>query len=206
MNQLKSVNNGALGSYGYAGNGKRVKEPENGVTTYYVISSVLGLAREVTSAGVQQAYVMSGNSVVVQLNPNGQFYWLPLDRLGSGRKMTDASGNMTYRSEFDLYGKLLYEWSSPATNSSGVGDRCGDVGGGEYLHYLALRPDRQLSLPGDLRARRMSAGHDHCRGRRRADEERGQNIQLTVDRQHRKTRSLLHGHLTKRVSSLHQKD
>jgi RHS repeat-associated protein len=28
--------------------------------------------------------------------------------------MTDSSGNMVYRAEFDPYGKLLYEWSSPA--------------------------------------------------------------------------------------------
>jgi RHS repeat-associated protein len=52
--------------------------------------------------------------VVAQLNPNGSFYWLHLDHLGSGRKMTDASGNMVYRAEFDPYGKLLFEWSSPS--------------------------------------------------------------------------------------------
>lgn len=68
---------------------------------------------EVTAAGVQRAYVMNGGAVVAQLNPNGQFYWLHLDHLGSGRKMTDSTGAMTYRAEFDPYGKLLYEWSSP---------------------------------------------------------------------------------------------
>ncbi len=78
-----------------------------------MISSVLGSAMEVTSAGVQRAYVMNGGSVVAQRNPNGQFYWLHLDHLGSGSKMTDSSGAMTYRAEFDPYGKLLYEWSSP---------------------------------------------------------------------------------------------
>jgi RHS repeat-associated protein len=113
-NRLKSVNNGSLGSYGYDGNGKRVKKTESGVTTYYVISSVLGSVLEVTSAGVQRAYVMSNGAVVAQLNPNGSFYWLHLDHLGSGRKMTDTSGTMVYRAEFDPYGKLLYEWSSPS--------------------------------------------------------------------------------------------
>jgi RHS repeat-associated protein len=90
-----------------------VKKTESGVTTYYVISSVLGSVLEVTSAGVQRAYVISGSAVVAQLNPNGSFYWLHLDHLGSGRKMTDTSGTMVYRAEFDPYGKLLYEWSSP---------------------------------------------------------------------------------------------
>jgi RHS repeat-associated protein len=112
-NRLKSVNNGSLGSYGYDGNGKRVKKSESGTTTYYVISSVLGSAMEVTSAGVQRAYVMSGSSVVAQLNPNSSFYWLHLDHLGPGRKMTDSSGNVVYRAEFDPWGKLTYEWSSP---------------------------------------------------------------------------------------------
>ncbi|HEX4949778.1 MAG TPA: hypothetical protein VFZ34_24145 [Blastocatellia bacterium] len=32
-NRLKSVNSGALGSYGYDGNGKRVKKTESGTTT-----------------------------------------------------------------------------------------------------------------------------------------------------------------------------
>jgi RHS repeat-associated protein len=41
--------------------------------------------------------------VVAQLNPNG-----------SGRKMTDASGAVVYRAEYDPWGKLLYEWSAPA--------------------------------------------------------------------------------------------
>jgi RHS repeat-associated protein len=56
---------------------------------------------------------MGGGSVVAQLNPNGNFYWLHLDHLGSGRKMTDSTGALVYRAEFDPYGKLLYEWSSP---------------------------------------------------------------------------------------------
>ncbi len=34
-NRLKSVNSGSLGSYGYDGNGKRVKKSESGTTTYY---------------------------------------------------------------------------------------------------------------------------------------------------------------------------
>jgi RHS repeat-associated protein len=56
---------------------------------------------------------VNGNLIIAQLNPNGSFYWLHLDHLGSGRKMTDISGTMVYRAEFDPYGKLLYEWSSP---------------------------------------------------------------------------------------------
>ena len=99
-------------SYGFDGNGKRVKKTEGGASTYYVYSSVMGSAvMEVASGGVQRAYVMGSGNVIAQRNADGQFYWLHADHLGSGRKMTDTSGNLTYRAEFDPYGKLLYEWS-----------------------------------------------------------------------------------------------
>ncbi len=111
-NRLKSVNNGTSGSYGFDGNGKRVKKTEGGASTYYVYSSVIGSAvMEVATTGVQRAYVMNGGNVVAQRNADGQFYWLHPDHLGSGRKMTDTSGNLTYRAEFDPYGKLILEWS-----------------------------------------------------------------------------------------------
>ena len=43
-------------SYGFDGNGKRVKKTEGGASTYYVYSSVIGRAvMEVASAGVQRA-------------------------------------------------------------------------------------------------------------------------------------------------------
>ncbi len=54
---------------------------------------------------------MNGSNVIAQRNSDGSFYWLHQDHLGSGRKMTDTSGTMTYRAEFDPYGKLLLEWS-----------------------------------------------------------------------------------------------
>jgi RHS repeat-associated protein len=113
-NRLQSVNNGSLGSYGYDGNGKRVKKTESGTTTYYVYSSFLDAAvLEVTSAGVQRAYVSGGRGkMVALLSPDGNFYWIHQDHLGSGRKMTNSSGTVIYRAEFDPYGKLLYEWSS----------------------------------------------------------------------------------------------
>ena len=73
-NRLKSVNGGTSGSYGFDGNGKRVKKTEGGASTYYVYSSVIGSAvMEVASAGVQRAYVMNGGSVVAQRNPKRGF-------------------------------------------------------------------------------------------------------------------------------------
>ncbi len=112
-NRLKNVNGGTLGSYGYDGNGKRVKKTEGGADTYYVYSSVIGRAvMEVNSSSVQRAYVMGAGGVIAQRNPDGNFYWLHQDHLKNGRKMTDTSGNLKYRAEFDPYGKLLYEWTA----------------------------------------------------------------------------------------------
>ena len=138
-NRLKSVNGGTSGSYGFDGNGKRVKKTEGGASTYYVYSSVIGSAvMEVTSAGVQRAYVMNGGSVVAQRNPDGNFYWLHADHLGSGRKMTNASGNLTYRAEFDPYGKLTYEWSAtPNQNTKKFTGYERDAGSG--LDYAQAR-------------------------------------------------------------------
>jgi RHS repeat-associated protein len=42
------------------------------------------------------------------------------DHLGSGRKLTDANGNVVYRGEFDPHGQVMLEWSDPsgATNKN----------------------------------------------------------------------------------------
>ena len=112
-NRLKSVNGGTSGSYGFDGNGKRVKKTEGGQTIYYVYSTAIGWpVMEVTSSGVHRAYVMNGASVIAERSYDGNFYWVHKDHLGSGRKMTNTSGNLTYRAEYDPYGKLLYEWSA----------------------------------------------------------------------------------------------
>ena len=123
----------------FDGNGKRVKKAEGGANTYYVYSSVIGSAvMEVNSSSVQRAYVMNGGAVVAQRNPDGNFYWLHADHLGSGRKMTNTSGNLTYRAEFDPYGKLLYEWSAtPNQNTKKFTGYERDAGSG--LDYAQAR-------------------------------------------------------------------
>ena len=112
-NRMKSVNGGNSGSFGYDGNGKRVKKVEGTVTIYSVYSSVIGAdVMEVTTAGVQRAYIRNGGSVVAQLNANGNFYWMHVDHLGSGHVMTDTTGALAYRAELDPHGVLLFEWNA----------------------------------------------------------------------------------------------
>ncbi|MDX2043139.1 MAG: RHS repeat-associated core domain-containing protein, partial [Acidobacteriota bacterium] len=110
-NRLKTAS-GGTSSYGYDGDGKRVKKTENGATTYYVYSSKLGQSvMEVNSSSVQRAYVYSGSKLVAMQATDGQFYWLHTNHLGNSRAMTDGSGNLTYKGQFDPYGATLTEWS-----------------------------------------------------------------------------------------------
>ncbi|MBS1791291.1 MAG: RHS repeat protein [Acidobacteria bacterium] len=112
-NRLKEVGSGGTNVYGYDGDGKRVKKTESGATTYYVYSSKLGQSvMEVTASSVQRAYVYLGNKLVAMQATDGQFYWLHMNHLGNSRAMTDASGNLTYKGQFDPYGAALTEWSS----------------------------------------------------------------------------------------------
>jgi RHS repeat-associated protein len=66
------------------------------------------------SQGVYRAYVYAGAKLVAQQSYDGQFYWVHKDHLGSGHKLTNGSGAVVYRAEFDPHGRMLLEWSNPA--------------------------------------------------------------------------------------------
>ncbi|MBI1760462.1 MAG: RHS repeat protein, partial [Acidobacteria bacterium] len=109
-NRMTSVNNGALGQYGYDGAGMRVKKVEGGGTVWYVRSSTLGnTAIEVTSAGVQRAYVYAGDRLLAQQATDGQFYWSHTNHLGNARAMTEVNGNFAYQGQFDPHRQPLQE-------------------------------------------------------------------------------------------------
>ncbi|HMZ20570.1 MAG TPA: RHS repeat-associated core domain-containing protein, partial [Blastocatellia bacterium] len=111
VNRLKAVN-GGTGTYGYDGDGKRVRVTDGSAAVYYVYSSKLGQSvMEVTSASVQRAYVYNNGKIVAMQATDGQFYWLHTNHMGNSRAMTDASGTLTYKGQFDPYGATLTEWS-----------------------------------------------------------------------------------------------
>ena len=118
-NRLKTASNGTS-SYGYDGDGKRVKKTEGATTTYYVFSSKLGQSvMEVTPSSVQRAYVYESGKLMALQATDGQFYWVHPNHLNNVRAMTDASGNLTYKAQHDPYGQILSEWSlSGNTNLS----------------------------------------------------------------------------------------
>lgn len=113
--RMVSVNSGSWGSYGFDGDGKRVKKTEGGVSVYYVESLALGkTAFEVTSNGLNRAMVAYEGRTAAVLANDGQFYWVHADHLGTGRKLTSTSGTVAYRGEFDPHGNTLLETGSIA--------------------------------------------------------------------------------------------
>jgi RHS repeat-associated protein len=89
-----------------------VKQTANSTPTYYLWSSVFGQpALELNSSGnVVRAYVFSssGQRVALQAS-NGSFYWVHGDHLGSSHMLTDTSGSVAYRAEYDPHGNLRLE-------------------------------------------------------------------------------------------------
>ncbi|MGE0102576.1 MAG: RHS repeat domain-containing protein [Blastocatellales bacterium] len=122
-NRLKEVGVGGSNTYGYDGDGMRVRQSSGGMAMFYVRSSVLkNVAMEVTATGgAVRAYVQAGNKTVAMSSRDGQFYWLHTNHLNSSRSMTDINGTLVYKGQFDPYGKALLEWS--ATSDTGLNTR-----------------------------------------------------------------------------------
>jgi RHS repeat-associated protein len=55
--------------------------------------------------------------MVALLSNDGTFYWNHPDHLGSGRKLTDSTGAVRYRGEFDPHGQTLLEVTSGGTGT-----------------------------------------------------------------------------------------
>ncbi|HWQ31967.1 MAG TPA: carboxypeptidase regulatory-like domain-containing protein, partial [Blastocatellia bacterium] len=119
--RLKEVGTGGQNTYRYDGDGNRVKVVANGgAPIYYVKSSVLGqVAMEIegSQAVLNRAYVYASGKLVAEQTPDGQFYWTHNDHLGSTRRLTNTSGTVVYRGEFDPFGKTVLETGSVSLNS-----------------------------------------------------------------------------------------
>ena len=117
---LKEAGTGGQNVYGYDGNGQRIRKVENGgAALYYVRSTLLKeTALEVNQAqGVYRAYVRVGSQMVAEQSSDGGFYWLHNDHLGSSRKLTNLSGAVVYRGEFDPDGQAILETGTTNLNS-----------------------------------------------------------------------------------------
>ena len=72
---------------------------------------------EGSQAVLNRAYVYANGKLLAEQTPDGQFYWTHNDHLGSTRKLTNTSGVVVYRAEYDPFGQLLMETGSVSLNS-----------------------------------------------------------------------------------------
>ena len=90
----------------YDGDRLRVKKVENGVTTYYLRSSVLGgqVVSELGSNGsFQRGYVYLGNQMLA-IQQNNQVSWVHQDPVTKSQRITNSSGTITSSIDLDPWG------------------------------------------------------------------------------------------------------
>jgi RHS repeat-associated protein len=146
--------NGASSTYGYDGNGDRVRQTKWDGSLFYVRSSVLkDSVMEVNSTGAQRAYVYSTDGkLIAEQSTDSQFYWMHTNHLGSARAMTDVNGNLAYKGQFDPYGQTLFEWSSSGNTNLNTRKFTGyerDVTGLDYAKARTYNSGRGRFMQAD---------------------------------------------------------
>jgi YD repeat-containing protein len=129
-------------SMAYDGNGQRVKFVQNGHSTYYVISSVVGQAiSELDQSGLKRrSYVYARTQVVAKQEGNA-VQWDNRDASGRSTRMTDSGGNVASRVELDPLSVAVDPTNVPQGNSPYVYNPVGFYG-------TPQEPDEGCSLGG----------------------------------------------------------
>jgi len=107
-NRLARVSGGASASFVYDGDGQRVAQTINDVTTYFI-----GNYYEVTNGVVTKYYYAGGQRIA--LRQNGTLYYLLSDHLGSTTLVTDASGNIVSELRYKPWGETRHNSGSTPT-------------------------------------------------------------------------------------------
>jgi RHS repeat-associated protein len=103
-NRLTSVVSGAVTTqFGYNGDGDRISQTVNGLTTEYILDPI-GLAQVlVETNGGQSNYYLPG---LAQYNNSGAEYFVH-DRLGSIRQIVDPTSQLLLAQSFEPFGNVL---------------------------------------------------------------------------------------------------
>jgi RHS repeat-associated protein len=122
-------------SFVYDGDGRRVAQTINGVTTYFVGNYYEKQGNTITKyyyAGSQRVAMREGNAL----------YYLLTDHLGSTSLTTDADGNMVSELRYSAWGSVRYTYSSTPTDYTYTGQYSDsyinllDYGSRRYDPYL----------------------------------------------------------------------
>lgn len=103
FDHLTSISGATTASYGYDGDGNRIAETINGVSSTYLLDTAAPLPARIaaTSSAGQTRYVY-GLQRALDVAPNGSQQYEHADALDSVRLLTDANGNA-----------LSYDWYNP---------------------------------------------------------------------------------------------
>jgi hypothetical protein len=117
----------------YDGDGQRVAQTVNDVTTYFI-----GNYYEVTDGVVTKYYYAGGQRIA--LRQNGTLYYLLSDHLGSTSLVTDASGNIVSELRYREASRRDSPWGETRYNSSSTPTRY------QYTGQYSYTPDPSISL------------------------------------------------------------
>jgi RHS repeat-associated protein len=100
-------------SYAYDGFGRRVKKDVDEVVTYYIYDEE-DIRFEMDESGNIIAEYTHGPGIdePLAINKNGQDYYYHFDGLGSVTAITDKTGNVVQRYEYDSFGNIIYQQDS----------------------------------------------------------------------------------------------
>ncbi len=91
----------------YDGDRMRVKKVENGVTQYYLRSSVFGgqVVAEINASGVwTRGYVYGARGGLLAVQQTNTVFWVHEDPVTKSKRNTDTAGNITSTIELDPWG------------------------------------------------------------------------------------------------------
>jgi YD repeat-containing protein len=113
---LKSQNGGAV-SINYDGDGNRVSKTAGGVTTAYLVDdrNLTGYAQvleELTGGAVQRVYTYGLSRISQSLTSGTSFYGY--DGHGNVRLLTDSTGAVTDRYDYDAFGNIISQVGTTA--------------------------------------------------------------------------------------------
>jgi RHS repeat-associated protein len=151
-NRLRKVTQGANNTeFTYDGEGNRLKLNDKGVNTDYLLDlsgSLSATLREQQDSA--QTWYLNGLDVIGQETASGWTYF-GYDSLGSVRHLMDATGQLTYRADYDPYGVPVPTAVQPGASTSTLGftGEPTDPTGLLYLRARYMNPQTGMFLSGD---------------------------------------------------------
>jgi RHS repeat-associated protein len=129
----------AVTAYAYDGDGDRVSQTADGVTTSYVVNSVPKLAAVLMeSTGGATTYYVYGHDLLYSVKADGPHYH-HADSLGSAIAVTDSTGAVEQTMDYDVFGRVRSMTGANGTTYTFTGEE-NDLSGLVYLRARYYDP------------------------------------------------------------------